>query len=179
MIYFNKNDKKTLYQLINFFLEGTIDAEYLCNEYYKSFDLEININDFSNEELTAFTDLSFIVSRYSNSNEDIIDYPNTYFNEIDLKKKVIETKEKLEYQFSLFIIDNYKKFLNETIRTLISQIIEIKENKYENNQDILLGFYYTLDNIINQLETYNLFDLLDDDLKKINLKTLFQKDEKK
>lgn len=93
---FEKKDKRRLYWLINQYLSNKIDAWTFCEEYYYCYDLEVDSNSFTNLEKKAFSELSTVVNRFNNIEEDLIKYPGTYFTEEQLKKKIIETKKLLE-----------------------------------------------------------------------------------
>lgn len=95
---FEKNDKKRVYWLIDQYLAGKIDAKTFCDEFYYSYDLEIKRSSLTQLESIAFSDLSIVAGRFSEFEEDHINYPGTYFTEEDLKKKVIETREVLQLQ---------------------------------------------------------------------------------
>ncbi len=92
---FNKDDKRRLYQLMDLFLEEQITASFFCNEFYYSYDLEIDNETLSKVEQLAFSDLSSVSSRFSQFNEDFEKYPGVYYNETQLRKKIIETRERL------------------------------------------------------------------------------------
>ncbi|MCC5946085.1 MAG: hypothetical protein JJT94_14240 [Bernardetiaceae bacterium] len=93
---FEKSDKRRLYWLIDQYLVSKIDAGTFCDEFYYSYNLEIDYKILSEEEQEVFSDLSTVVSRFSEFEEDICCYPKAYFTEEQLKKKIVETKEKLK-----------------------------------------------------------------------------------
>lgn len=95
---FEKNDKRRLYQLMNMYLANIISAKVFCDEFYFSYDLEIEMESLTDIEKIAFAELSAISDRFSEFEEDLIKYPGTYYNEEQLKQKIIETKEKLKEQ---------------------------------------------------------------------------------
>jgi hypothetical protein len=80
------------------FLTSQITASVFCDEFYDSYDLEIDINTLSNIEQTAFSDLSNVSSRFSPFEDDHEKFPNGFFTEKELRQKIIETKEKLKMQ---------------------------------------------------------------------------------
>ncbi|MEN2486654.1 hypothetical protein AAYQ05_02535 [Flavobacterium sp. B11] len=93
---YKKNDKRRLYWLINKYLLNEIDESTFCNEFYYSYDLEINVNAFTNNEKIFFSELNEVTSRFSQYEEDHM-MDSKAFSDIDeLKKKIIETKIKLE-----------------------------------------------------------------------------------
>ena len=93
---FEKNDKKRVYELIDLFLSGKIDAWAFCDEYHVCYGLEIDLDTLTESETNAFNGLSIVAGRFSKFEEDHRNYPGTYFTEEELKKKVLETKEKLQ-----------------------------------------------------------------------------------
>lgn len=92
---FEKNDKRRIYELIEMYLQGKIDAWNFCNEFYVSYDLEVDSNTLTALEEQTFSELSSISSRYTKFEKDLINYPDVYSSEAELKKKIIETKDKL------------------------------------------------------------------------------------
>jgi hypothetical protein len=94
----SKDDKRRLYQLIDMFLSKQITAPVFCNEFYYSYDLEIDYNTLSPIEYTAFSELGKVSSRFSQFEEDLEKYPGVYYSEEELKEKIIETNEKLKEQ---------------------------------------------------------------------------------
>lgn len=98
---FEKNDKRRLYQLMNMYLSDTISSKVFCDEFYYSYDLEVSDDDLTEFEQKAFSELSKISDRFSEFEEDLVKYPDTYYNEEELRKKIIETKDKLQNQSPL------------------------------------------------------------------------------
>ncbi|RAW01165.1 hypothetical protein [Pseudochryseolinea flava] len=95
---FEKNDKRRLYWLIDQYLLGKMNGWTFCNEYYYSYSLELKDEDLSKLEQFVFSELDKITSRYTDVQEDLVKYPGVYYNEEELRQKVIETKEKLKEQ---------------------------------------------------------------------------------
>lgn len=93
---YEKNDKRRLYQLMDMYLSGKIDAWTFCNEYYWTYDLELERETLTELEVKFFSELGIVSGRFTNIEEDIKQYPGTYFTEEQLKQKIIETKEKLK-----------------------------------------------------------------------------------
>lgn len=95
---FNKEDKRRLYQLMDLFLKEQITTPVFCDEFYYSYDLEIDIETLSKEEQLAFSELSQVLSRFSQFKEDHEKYPNSYFTEVEIREKIIETIQILHEQ---------------------------------------------------------------------------------
>jgi hypothetical protein len=93
---FEKNDKRRLYQLINMYLSGIITASVFCDEFYYSYSLEINDENLSQMEQKYFSELEKMTDWFSEFENDHIKYPGLYCNELELRQKVIETKDKLK-----------------------------------------------------------------------------------
>ena len=98
---FEKNDKRRLYQLMDMYLSGVIAAPTFTDEFYFSYNLEIDDEMLKETERKAFQKLDEISSRFSEFEEDLKEYPGTYFSEAELRKKIIETKEKLKDEYTL------------------------------------------------------------------------------
>jgi hypothetical protein len=92
---FEKKDKRRLSWLIDMYLEGKITARTFCDEYYYSYDLEIDNKDLNELEQQAFSELSKISSRFSEFPEDHAALPRGFYTEEQLKKKIEETKKRL------------------------------------------------------------------------------------
>jgi hypothetical protein len=93
---YNKNDKRRLYELMDLFIKKEIVASFFCDEFYYSFDLEIDSDALTQKEEKAFSDLSKISSRFSQFKEDHEKYPEVFYGEDQLIQKVIETRAILD-----------------------------------------------------------------------------------
>lgn len=96
---YNKKDKRRIYWLIDSYLSGKIDEIQFSDDFYSTFDLEVDYDSLTEEENKIFSELSKISARFSPFEEDLKNYPGTYFSKEDLKNKIIETKEKLKHNF--------------------------------------------------------------------------------
>lgn len=86
--------KENLYKLISLYLSGTIDEKYFCDHFYLCYDLELdnlNLTEFEDE---IFAKLSEVCGRFSVFEEDLKEYPGTYFSKENLKDE-IELADKL------------------------------------------------------------------------------------
>ena len=92
---FRRDDKHRLYQIIQQYLSKKIDASTFCDEFYYSYDLELDCDTLTSDENQAFDELSNITSRFSNFEEDHKKYPGVFYTELELKKKIVETKNRL------------------------------------------------------------------------------------
>ena len=93
---FEKDDKRRLYYLMDQYSSGKIDGRTFCDEYYYSYDLEIDYETLSAVEKKAFTGLSSVAGRFSEFKEDIEQYPGTYLTEKELQYKIQETQKELK-----------------------------------------------------------------------------------
>ena len=93
---YNKNDKRRLYQLMEMYLTNFITASVFCDEFYYSYDLEIDNNTLTNIEKLVFSDLSKVSSRFSEYEEDHKLDSRAFTTAKELRGKIIETKEKLK-----------------------------------------------------------------------------------
>lgn len=98
MLMHEKTDKRRIYELIDMYLSGQIDAWTFCNEYYYCFDLELDRNTLTELESQAFSELATVSGRFTNIEEDLNKYPGTYFTEEQLKAKIMDTKNTLKKQ---------------------------------------------------------------------------------
>ena len=92
---YDKTDKRRLYQLMDMYLDNKISAWTFCDEFYYSYDLEIDEADLTQIEQDCFRALNAISSRFSPSEKDHIKYPGVYYTKEELRNKIIETKSKL------------------------------------------------------------------------------------
>ena len=67
---YSKDDKKRLYWLIEQYINNKITIKEFEDEFYLSYDLEINYNDLSPLEEKEFSELANIISRYSEFDSD-------------------------------------------------------------------------------------------------------------
>lgn len=96
---YEKNDKRRIYKLIDIYLSGKINESTFCNEFYSSYDLELDYDTLMEDEYKVFYELSEITCRFSEFEEDIRKYPGVYRTKEEVKQKIIETKEKLKKHF--------------------------------------------------------------------------------
>jgi len=92
---FEKSDKQRLYWLIEQYLLGEINETTFCDEFYYSYDLEVDRNTLNDMERIVFAELSGVSSRFSEYKEDHELDPNAFSTKEELRQKIIETKEKL------------------------------------------------------------------------------------
>ena len=95
MIMYQKNDKHRVYQLIDKFLEREISTPVFCDEFYYCFDLELDYATLTSLEYSTFSELGTVCGRFSEYEEDHIQYPKGFYTEEEVLNKVLSTKEKL------------------------------------------------------------------------------------
>jgi len=93
---YDKSDIRRVYWLIDQYLLGKIDESNFCDEFYYSYDLEINENTLTDIEKMVFAELNQVSSRFSQYQEDHLGLPNGFYTIEELKQKITETKEKLK-----------------------------------------------------------------------------------
>ncbi|MDT3738636.1 MAG: magnesium and cobalt transport protein CorA [Candidatus Kapabacteria bacterium] len=92
---YNKNDKKRLYWLIDQYLSSEIDETEFCDEFYYSYNLEINEESLNKFEQECFLELSKVADRFSQYNEDHVLDSYAFATVKELRGKILETKNKL------------------------------------------------------------------------------------
>lgn len=95
---YEKSDKRRLYWLIDQYLLGKIDEPIFCDEFYYSYDLEVNNETLTGVEQQAFSELSKVSSRFSQYEEDHKLDARAFSTVQELKQKILETKEILKEQ---------------------------------------------------------------------------------
>lgn len=89
---YNRNEKKRLYWLIDEYLSGNINESAFCDEFYYSYNLEIDHKSLTEIEKLSFLELSKVASRFSQYEEDHELDAHAFSTVEELKKKIIETK---------------------------------------------------------------------------------------
>lgn len=95
---FDKNDKRRLYWLIDEYLFDKIDESTFCDEYYYSYNLELDHATLLDNEKKLFSDLGAVASRFSEFEEDHKINDKAFSSASELRNKIIETKSKLEHR---------------------------------------------------------------------------------
>ena len=91
-----KTDKGYLYQIIDLYLSGRISALSFCDAFHSCYDIELDSNCLTGKEKEILDKYSSVFQRYSPIEEDLLLYPKTYIDGIQLKEKVNEAKAELE-----------------------------------------------------------------------------------
>lgn len=94
-MHYNVNDKRRLYWLLDEYLLGKINESTFTDEFHNTFVNELNRNDFTDKEYSIFFELSDVSERFSPFESDYKLWKG-FTNTKELKKKIIETKEKLK-----------------------------------------------------------------------------------
>lgn len=90
-----KNDNRTLYCLIDEYLAGNIREKELCDEYYYSYNLEIEPDSLTEIEKRAFSKLAGVLERFSPFESDHNLDPRAFNNSEDVKSAAEEAKKLL------------------------------------------------------------------------------------
>ena len=96
---YERTDKRRLYQLIEMYLVGKINESSFCDDFVPSYDVELDHNLLTEEENQAFYELSRITGRFSEFEKDHKEHPGVFYTEEDVKRKILETKDKLKKYF--------------------------------------------------------------------------------
>ena len=89
---FEKYDKRRLYWLMEQYLLNKISARVFCDEFYYCYDLELNADTLTPQELKIFRAVSIVANRFCEYEEELEKYPGVYFSEKQLKQKVLKVK---------------------------------------------------------------------------------------
>lgn len=103
------------------YLSGKVDESTFCDEFYYSYDIELDYDTLNTNEEQAFFELSEIVSRFSDSKEDHQKYPGIYYTQEDLRQQILETKKRLKNYFEKLQINDE---LNESYSENQSKLVE-------------------------------------------------------
>jgi len=87
--------RKKIFKLITDFYFGRIGAEKFCTSFYILYDLELAEDELTDLENQILDDLSLIVDRYSDVEDDHIKYPGAYTTIEQLKYSTSEAFKKL------------------------------------------------------------------------------------
>lgn len=90
--------EKLLY-LINGLLEGEYETSVFCNEFSRTFDLEMNYEELNEEEMKELSDLSEMAGRFSDDENDL-KMLCVYFDEADIIEKVKYIRENISSLYS-------------------------------------------------------------------------------
>lgn len=94
---YNNSDKKRLYYLIDQYLSGKINETTFCDDFHDTFVNKMDYKNLSDIEFLIFSDLSNASQRFSEYEEDFKLWEG-FITGSELRKKIIETKEKLQEQ---------------------------------------------------------------------------------
>ena len=92
---YDKKDKRQLYWLIDSSLSGKIDLSTFCDEFYYSYDLELDKGSLSTLEASLFEELNSTASRFSKYDSDHKLDSKAFSTEEELMKKIKYTREQL------------------------------------------------------------------------------------
>ena len=76
---FEKNDKRRLYWLIDQYLSDKINEITFCDEFYYSYDLEMDYSMLTELEHKLFSELSTVAGRFSEYEEDHLGLQNGFY----------------------------------------------------------------------------------------------------
>ncbi|MGF6352736.1 hypothetical protein ABIE27_000632 [Paenibacillus sp. 4624] len=90
-----KGPKERLYWLMRLLLDNEIEASNFCDEFYATYEHDLN-EPLTSEEKSYFMLISKEGSRFSEFTDDLINYPNVYVTEHEIRKLVMEALEVLQ-----------------------------------------------------------------------------------
>lgn len=90
-----KNDKRRLYWLIDEFILGRIDEQTFCDEYYYSYNLEIDSATYNETEKRVFGELGKVSDRFSPFESDYELDARAFTNKNDLRQAINVAKRAL------------------------------------------------------------------------------------
>jgi len=96
---YDRKDKRRLYMLIKLYLSSKITEEDFCDEIYYTYDLNIDDETLTSDEKTIFKKLALVTGRFSEFEQDHKKHPGSFFTATDIRRKVIETRKKLQKNF--------------------------------------------------------------------------------
>lgn len=91
---YDKSDKRRLYWLISQYLSDKIDETVFCNEFHDTLVNEIYYEGLTDIENKVFHDLSDVIQRFSEYEDDFKLWSG-FVTAKELKKKVLETQKAL------------------------------------------------------------------------------------
>lgn len=91
-----KNTPEYIYSLMEQFINGDISARKFCDLFYESFGLEMDLSLLSGNERKEFERLSEVSSRFSEFDEDRVNFPNAYSDENELLERVLSVQANLK-----------------------------------------------------------------------------------
>jgi hypothetical protein len=93
---YDKSDKRRLHWLIDEYLSGNINESVFCDEFYFSYDLELDRQTLSEIEQRIFNELSKVTSRFSEFEEDHKLDSRAFSTANELREKILESQENLK-----------------------------------------------------------------------------------
>jgi hypothetical protein len=91
-----RTPKERLYWLMDLLINNKIGPTDFCNEFYNTYENEVDDQDLSKEEKEMFMIVSQKGSRYSEFEEELKKYPKVYISKNELLNIVIDASRKLE-----------------------------------------------------------------------------------
>ena len=80
-------EKEKLDNLINLFLNKSINTNEFCDQFYKLYEFCLDKKELDAFERKLYSDLNYILSRFSMFPDEIEKYENTYYSEKDIRNK--------------------------------------------------------------------------------------------
>jgi len=80
--------KEQLYYLLKNVKIGKYDIKTFCDLFTVTFNVECDYAELSPAEMNVFSELEEYTCRFSPIEEDLRNYPNTYYDEETIKKQI-------------------------------------------------------------------------------------------
>ena len=97
---YEKNDKRRVYWLIDLYLAGKIDDKTFCDEFYYSYDLEMDGSTLTKLEREVFDVLSIVTERCSFVEEEDPEIKKVFFAIIEAKRSFEKQKNLMTDPYS-------------------------------------------------------------------------------
>lgn len=92
--------KEQLYYLLKNVKIGKYDIKTFCDLFTVTFNVECDYAELSSAEMNVFSKLEEYTCRFSPFEEDLRNYPNTYYDEETIKKQIDMAFENLGIDIS-------------------------------------------------------------------------------
>lgn len=83
-----RSDRERLYWLIELLDTGKLGMDNFCNEFHITYDHNIDYDTLSEEERRVFRDIAYEAARFSEHEEDHLNYPGVYSTSTEVLEKV-------------------------------------------------------------------------------------------
>lgn len=125
---YTEHDKRRLYWLIDMYIASKIMANTFCNEFYITYNIEMDHSTLTELEHKIFSQLNMVLARFTDSEEDLRSSPGVYYTEEELREAIEKTQAALivekEQAFVRDLIDKLKQVLSNKSLIVRGELIE-------------------------------------------------------